>query len=113
MMASKQTPHGGTLISTFGEVDISTADKTVELNDRQSCDTQLICNGGFSPLTGFMNEDDYTSVVNDMKLTSGTIMGLPVVMDTGDDSIEVGQKVLLTYQGTNMAMMTVESKFTP
>jgi len=113
MMASKQTPHGGTLINLFGEVDVSTADKTIELNDRQSCDTQLICNGGFSPLTGFMNEDDYTSVVNDMKLTSGTIMGLPVVMDTGDDSIEVGQKILLTYQGTNMAMMTVESKFTP
>ena len=26
-------------------------------------------------------------------------------MDTFDESIEVGQKLLLTYQGTNMAMM--------
>merc|ERR1719182_1275604 len=40
-------------------------------------------------------------------------MGLPVVMDTFDSSIEVGQKLLLTYQGTNMAVMEVSSKFTP
>jgi len=113
MMASKQEPHGGTLINTFGDVDVSTADKTIELTDRQSCDTQLICNGGFSPLTGFMAEDEYKSVVSDMRLPSGTIMGLPVVMDTFDSSIEEGQKLLLTYKGTNMAMMTVTSKFTP
>ena len=68
-------PHGGTLIDLFGEVDISAADKTIELTDRQSCDTQLLCNGGFSPLTGFMNEDDYTSVVSDMKTTSGVMFG--------------------------------------
>jgi len=113
MMASKQEPHGGTLVSTFGDVDISTADKTIELNDRQSCDTQLICNGGFSPLTGFMSEEEYNGVVNDMRLPSGLIMGLPVVMDTDDSSIEEGQKLLLTYKGTNMAMMTVTSKWTP
>ena len=34
-------------------------------------------------------------------------------MDTDDDSIEEGMKLLLTYQGTNMGMMTVTSKFTP
>merc|ERR1719182_1179117 len=113
MMASKQTPHGGTLVNTFGDVDVSTADKTIELTDRQSCDTQLICNGGFSPLTGFMGEEEYKGVVADMRLPSGTIMGLPVVMDTFDESIEVGQKLLLTYQGTNMAMMEVTDKWSP
>jgi len=118
MMASKQTPHGGTLINTFAaEADVEAlvagVDKTIELTDRQSCDTELICNGAFSPLTGFMGEEEYKGVVEDMRLPSGTIMGLPVVMDTFDDSIEVGQKVLLTYQGTNMAVMTVESKYKP
>ena len=137
-----QEPHGGKLINTFGDVDVSKADMTVELNDRQSCDTQLICNGGFSPLTGFMTEEEYNGVVADMRLPSGLIMGactlaycpilglpspadpfsylgpvcdsgLPVVMDTFDDSIEVGKKVLLTYKGCNMAMMEVTSKFTP
>ena len=48
---------------------------TIELNDRQSCDAQLICNGGFSPLSGFMTEEEYNGVVADMRLPSGLIMG--------------------------------------
>lgn len=63
-------------MNLFGEVDISSADKVIELNDRQSCDTQLLCNGGFSPLTGFMTEKEYKSVVDDMRLPSGLIMGM-------------------------------------
>ena len=50
-----QVPHGGTLVDLFGEAPA--ADFTIELNDRQSCDVELLCNGGFSPLTGFMNEE--------------------------------------------------------
>jgi len=117
-MVSKQEPHGGTLVDTFAaasdvEALIASCDKTVELNDRQSCDTELICNGAFSPLTGFMSEEEYTGVVENMRLPSNVIMGLPVVMDTFDESIEVGQKLLLTYQGTNMAVLEVSSKFKP
>ena len=52
-------PHGGTLINLFTEDKAAAkagVDKTIELTDRQSCDVQLLCNGGFSPLTGFMSE---------------------------------------------------------
>ena len=73
----------------------------------------LLCNGGFSPLTGFMNEDVYNKVVEEYHLPSGEVFGLPIVMDTDDASVTVGKKLLLTYQGCNMAMMTVESKWTP
>jgi len=117
-MAARQVPHGGTLVDLFAaDADkagvAASATAKVELNDRQSCDVQLLCNGGFSPLTGFLNEAEYDSVVDEMKLPSGLIFSLPVVMDTADPSIVVGSKVLLTYQGTDMAVMTVESKFTP
>jgi len=114
-MMVKQVPHGGTLVDLFTEDKsvAESADFTIELNDRQSCDVQLLCNGGFSPLTGFMTEEEYTSVVEDMKLPSGLIFGLPVVMDTSNSDIAVGSKVLLSYQGTDMALMTVESLFTP
>ena len=57
---SRQAPHGGTLINLFTEdKDGAKAGvaKTIELTDRQSCDVQLLCNGGFSPLTGFMSEE--------------------------------------------------------
>ena len=83
---------------------------TIELTDRQSCDVELLCNGGLSPLTGFMNEDVYNKVVEEYHLPSGEVFGLPIVMDTDDASVTVGKKLLLTYKGCNMAMMTVESK---
>jgi sulfate adenylyltransferase len=31
------------------------------MTQRQLCDLELILNGGFSPLEGFMTEADYTS----------------------------------------------------
>jgi len=112
----KQSPHGGALVNLFVEDTAAAkgaASKTIELTDRQSCDVQLLCNGGFSPLTGFMNEEDYNSVVDNMRLSNNLIFGLPVVMDTDDSSISMGDKLLLTYKGTDMAVMTVESKWTP
>mmetsp|Transcript_80095 Transcript_80095/g.151291 ORF Transcript_80095/g.151291 Transcript_80095/m.151291 type:complete len:474 (-) Transcript_80095:87-1508(-) len=117
-MAARQTPHGGKLINLFvadGEKEavIASADKTIDITERQSCDVQLLCNGGLSPLTGFLNEEEYTKVVEDMKLSDGNILGLPIVMDTDDEEIAVGQKLLLQFDGTPMAVMTVESKWLP
>jgi len=115
-MAAKQTPHGGTLIDLFAADAASvaaTATKTIEITERQSCDVELLCNGGLSPLTGFLNEDAYTAVVDNMKLPDGNILGLPIVMDTDDESVAVGDKILLKFQGTDMALMDVESKWFP
>jgi len=117
-MAARQVPHGGTLIDLFApEAEkaalAASATKTIDITERQSCDVQLLCNGGLSPLTGFLNEDSYNQVVEEMKLPDGNILGLPIVMDTDDDSIAAGDKVLLQFQGTPMALMTVESKFFP
>ena len=109
-------PHGGTLIDLFADDKAAAkagVDKTIELTDRQSCDVQLLCNGGFSPLTGFMSEKEYDSVVDTMRLSNNLIFGLPVVMDTNDDSIKEGSKILMTYKGTDMAVMTVSSKWSP
>jgi len=117
-MAAKQVPHGGKLIDLFAaDADqaalIASADKVIEITERQSCDVELLCNGGLSPLTGFLNEDAYNSVVESLKLPDGNILGLPIVMDTDDESVEVGQKLLLKFSGTDMALMTVESKWKP
>jgi sulfate adenylyltransferase len=90
-MASEAVPHGGVLVSTMlkNEKDIAKAilacDFDVELDERQLCDVELLMQGGFSPLTGYMDEADYKSVVNDMKLLNGLTFGLPVVYDTEDN----------------------------
>jgi len=116
--AGLQVPHGGALVNLFAESEAagalaSSADMSIELTDRQSCDVQLLCNGGLSPLTGFMNEETYKTVVDTMHLQDGLVFGLPIVMDTNDDSITPGTKLLLKYKGTDMALMTVEDKYTP
>lgn len=55
----KQKPHGGKLVDLMvegaaAEAAIKRATETLQLSDRQLCDVELIINGGFSPLTGFM-----------------------------------------------------------
>jgi sulfate adenylyltransferase len=79
---SKAIPHGGKLVNTMltSETEknqiISGCDFEVELDERQLCDVELLMQGGFSPLDGFMSEKDYMSVVNDLKLSNGLIFGL-------------------------------------
>jgi len=115
-MAAKQQPHGGKLVDLFAAdkaaVEAS-ATKTIDITERQSCDVELLCNGGLSPLTGFLNEEAYNGVVENMKLPDGNILGLPIVMDTDDESLAVGDKVLLKFEGTSMAVMTIDSKWKP
>jgi sulfate adenylyltransferase len=110
-----QTPHGGTLVDLFAGVDAAaeakSCTKEVQLNVRQLCDVELICNGGFSPLTGFMDEATYLSVVKDVKLPSGLLFSLPVVFDTNDESLVPGDKVLLKQGELAIATMVVESKY--
>ena len=43
------------------------------LTERQGCDLEMILSGGFSPLNGFLELDDYESVVNNLRLSDGTV----------------------------------------
>lgn len=112
-------PHGGSLVNLYLEDDdaktkaIAECVKTIEVTERQSCDVELICNGGFSPLEGFMNEETYNSVVHDMKLPSGLLFSLPVVFDTDDESLEPGMKVVLKQGSLPIATMEITDKYIP
>jgi len=69
--------------------------------------------GGFSPLRGFMHQEDYEAVVAHHRTSSGLLFGLPIVFDTDDASIAVGDRLLLTYQGQDLAVLSVESRWEP
>jgi sulfate adenylyltransferase len=118
-MAAKQVPHGGTLVdlmcTTEEEKAAAIASATVELqaSERQLCDVELIMNGGFSPLTGFMDEASYESVVENMALPDGTIFGLPVVFDTDDESLAPGTTVLLKQGDLPIATVHLTDKYLP
>ena len=49
-----------------------------DLTPRQICDLELLLNGGFSPLNGFLNEADYDNVVENMRLADGSLWPIPI-----------------------------------
>ncbi|CAE7379030.1 MET3 [Symbiodinium microadriaticum] len=110
-------PHGGSLVDlnladAAAAKLVAGATATLELSQRQACDVSLLINGGFSPLTGFMKQADYNSVVEGMRLTSGHLFGLPVILDVPDESLR-GKTVLLTYQGAKLAVFEAEEVWKP
>ena len=111
-------PHGGVLVDLRLPVEQWEAakagvDHVIACSDRNACDVELLMVGGFSPLRGFMHQEDYLSVVASHRTSSGLLFGLPIVMDTQRDDVLVGQRLLLTYRGQDLAVMTVESRWEP
>jgi sulfate adenylyltransferase len=81
-------PHGGTLVSLITGPDRAAELKTAskdwpswDLTARQLCDLELLMNGGFSPLRGFMNRADYDSVCAKMHLADGSLWPMPITLD--------------------------------
>jgi len=88
-----------------------------DLTPRQICDLELLMNGGFNPLKGFLGEDDYNSVVENMRLADGTLWPMPITLDVSDsfaDSIEDGQDIALRDQeGVILAILSLTDKWVP
>jgi sulfate adenylyltransferase len=88
-------PHGGHLvnrIATIAERDefIAQADKLprVQLDERATSDLVMIAIGGFSPLNGFMRQDDYERVVEEMRLVNGLPWSVPVTLSVTEEVAE-------------------------
>lgn len=98
-------PHGGTLINRIltgpareeALKRVETLPRLV-LDSWEISDLELIANGAFSPLTGFMQQDDYNSVVNKMRLADGAVWSIPVVLGVDHQvslQLEVGREAAL------------------
>jgi sulfate adenylyltransferase len=118
------TPHGGTLVNLVVNGDRSAEIReqsrewpSVDLTQRQLCDLELLLNGGFSPLPGFMSSADFNSVCAEMRLANGVFWPLPVTLDIDEvtaGSLSIGDSVALRdAEGVMIAAMTVEEIFRP
>ncbi len=88
-----------------------------DLTPRQICDLELLMNGGFNPLKGFLGQEDYDSVVENMRLADGSLWPMPITLDVDAEfagKLEAGQDIALRDQeGVILATMTVTDNFKP
>ena len=91
--------------------------KSWNLTERQICDLELIMNGGFYPLTGFIGKEDYISVLENMRLTNGALWPIPVTLDVSQEfaaDIKEGQDIVLRdLEGVVLAILNVSDKWFP
>jgi sulfate adenylyltransferase len=117
-------PHGGSLVNLIvsgaraAELrDASQAFPSWDLTPRQLCDLELLANGGFSPLTGFMTRADYESVRDQMRLSSGALWPMPITLDVPEafaKGLAIGSDVALRDpEGVMLAVLHVEDIWTP
>ncbi|KAG8961786.1 Sulfate adenylyltransferase, partial [Tulasnella sp. 419] len=121
-------PHGGVLKDLHArDAPLSKALaeeahrlKDIVLTERQLCDLELIMNGGFSPLEGFLPEKDYKSVVETLRLSDGTLFSIPITLDVSQADIDVlglkpGVRVALRDPRDEqaLAIITVEDIYQP
>ena len=91
--------------------------KSWDLTPRQICDLELLMNGGFNPLKGFLSEADYDSVLEGMRLADGALWPMPITLDVSEkfaESVAPGEDVALRDQeGVILAILSVTDKWRP
>ncbi|WP_336776712.1 sulfate adenylyltransferase [Paenibacillus sp. MMO-58] len=117
---SQILPHGGELVNRLasGEqrealLDEAKVLNTIVINKWTVSDLDLIAVGAFSPLTGFMNEADYRSVVELMRLADGTVWSIPITLAVEEAKaaeLQAGTRAALVGEdGVTYAIIDVES----
>ena len=113
--------HGGTLVDlVLPPPDAGAAADEAEnhpkhaLTERDVADLEMLANGAMSPLTGFMDEKDYRSVIEDMRLANGLPWSIPVTLNVTEDDVKrIGRSgsVALQSGGTTLAILDVTGVF--
>lgn len=110
-------PHGGTLINRWEPYyDTSDILVEIELDDMALSDLELIGIGAYSPLTGFVDEENYDAIVSNMRLTTGEAWTIPITLPVTEQvarRLQLGTKAKLTHQGIIYGVIEVKAKFRP
>jgi sulfate adenylyltransferase len=115
-------PHGGTLVNLM--VDSKQREKLLQeaksmqqiiVDEYDIADLEMLSTGALSPLTGFMNSKDYNNVVDNIRLSDGTVWPVPIVLAVQDEIAEkltVNSDIALKDEKDNiLAVLTLEEKF--
>ncbi len=117
-------PHGGVLVNLMAaperarEMHAESRDwPSWDLTPRQLCDVELLLNGGFSPLRGFLTRSDYEGVRDNMRVADGTLWPIPITLDVKEEfakNLKPGSTVALRdAEGVMLAALHVEDIWSP
>jgi len=123
-MGAFKEPHGGELKNLYLPADEAAAEKQAareyaswDLTERQLCDLELLLNGAFSPLEGFLGKDDYESVLKSMRLASGVLWPMPITLDVSEEfagGVKSGERIALRdLEGVVIATLDVGDVWSP
>ncbi len=111
-------PHGGRLINRIltgkkREILLSEASElpSINISFERVIDVMDIAHGVFSPLEGFLLQDDYINVLYDMRLTNDLPWTIPIVLDVDPEEIsglKEGDDIILRYNEEPIAIMKIE-----
>jgi len=112
-------PHGGVLSSPLVSADEARRIReqslqwpSIDLTLRQTCDLDLLLNGAFSPLKGFLTRKDYESVLTGVRLADGTVWPMPITLNVPKalaSTLEAGKPLgLRDAEGSLLAVLDIE-----
>jgi sulfate adenylyltransferase len=123
-MGAYKEAHGGDLKDLYLVAEDAEMEKAKareypswDLMPRQLCDLELLLNGAFSPLEGFLNQDDYDSVIKTMRLKNDILWPIPITLDVSEEfasGLKTGQHIALRdLEGVLIATLQVRDIWTP
>ena len=121
-MSNLVPPHGSKKLKTLAlhgserKSELKKAESLPRLicSSREFGDVVMLGIGGFTPLDGFMNREDWQSVCDNMTMKNGLFWPIPITLSTNDKTIKENQEVAIVYEKTNeiIATMVITEKYT-
>ncbi len=111
------TPYGGKLVNLLVHPEDMESNKahasklpSIQLTERAVCDLELLAVGAFSPLTQFMGKEDYQSVLDNMRLSNGSIFPIPITLSVDpSEDIKLDTEIALRNSKNELlAIMNIE-----
>lgn len=106
-------PHGGVLVEQTRRYDESLEElQKIEIDKRTLLDLEMISTGAYSPLTGFLGQDDYECVLYGKRLSNGVAWTIPIVCTTDEvENLRPGEELALSYRNKVVGILTLEEVY--
>ncbi|WP_201715007.1 sulfate adenylyltransferase [Rossellomorea arthrocnemi] len=110
-------PHGGVLVQSYlPQAPFEDIQQEIQLDEIALSDLELIAIGAYSPIDGFLTEQDYQNVVESLRLKNGCVWSIPITLPIEKDKagyLKKGITSRLVYKGETYGLIEIEDVFEP